>query len=462
MTNSLDINVKAIKHQQQEENKYLKKTGYAANTLKQWLESSELNSDLKNVLVTLKDNEDDLQQILNICYIVIKFSYKAVNNNFSEEWLQAIEKTFQSLDSLSSYLFQEQIPFTGLYIAKFTCLKSRNNRNEEAKECLEKAIKLSRNIEEKLEAYLTITQYYEDVSDYSKMKDSLEECENLSKSKLYYNYLAHARVLWGHYYFFQFNFRECRKNLIEAEVLLESILNQNQNKSKENTYNYRRLCDCLHYIGRTYFEEYEMVKAAEFYIKSQCLLENYQKENNLQKEALATAFYHLRLGQILENCQLLDSAKEHYLCSRDIFVKSKVSKSGLSLVNLALSNLIKHDSYIIKNKTQDSTLKKQEHQIKQVLNNSLETGYYRGYLLALLQLFLLYIKHLHIHLALPLIWKAITSDEFKKSGGLLLLYRYGKKVVFGIFYKIRFIIWLKLHSKKVLYKCPCPIHQNKQ
>ncbi len=80
----------------------------------------------------------------------------------------------------------------------------------------------------------------------------------------------------------------------------------------------------------------------------------------------------------------------------------------------------------------------------------------------MLQLFWLYVRNLKIHLALPLVWKAITSDEFKKSGGILLLYRYVRKFIFGIFYRIRFIIWLKLRYKNVIYKCPCPIHKNQQ
>lgn len=396
MTHQLEINASDIKRKQQEKNKYLKKSGYAARTLIKWLESSELDSDLNDVLVALKDNEDDLQQTLNSCLVVIKFANKAVNTNFSDEWLKAIEKVLQNVDKLP-FLVKEKISLTNLYIAKFYCTKVRNTRDEEAKKCLKKAISVSRNSEEKIEAYLNLAQYYEDVSDYSKMKNCLEECENIISQfnfalKIDDDYLAYVWILLGHYYFFQFNFRECRRILIKAKIRLKSILNQSQNKIQKNSWIYRNLSDCLHYIGRTYFEEYEMVKAAEYYIKAQTILEEYQKENNLAQEKLANAFYHLRLGQILEICQIIDSAKEHYSISRDIFTEFKVSKSGLAQVNLALANLIEYDS-TVKAKENKSTLEKQEDQIKEFLNYSLETGYYRGHLLAMLQLFWLYVNN---------------------------------------------------------------------
>lgn len=465
MAHQLEIDVDATKCEHQKQNKQQKESGSAARTLVDWLKYSEFNVDIPHVLEALKENEKDLEQTLNCCRIVIKFVNKAVKVEPSEGWLEAIEKVLLNIDkyiSSSDLPKEEKIPFTDLYIAKFSCLKVRNNRDEEAEKCLGKALELSSSREEKAEAFLTLAQYYEDVSEYNEMKNYLDKCEKLCQTKpILENYLAHVWLLLGHYYFFQFNFRHSRQNLNKARTKLESILNKTQNETQESEWTHRRLSDCLHYIGRIYNEQYELVKAAEHYIEAQRILEENQKKNRLTEEPGASAFYHLRLGQILEICKIRDHSTEHYHKSKKIFDDSGVSKSGLAQVSLALANMIE-TSPTSQSKSDKPTLKTQEVQINKAATDSLKTGYYRGYLLALLQLFWLYIRNLKFHLALPLVWKALTSDEFKKSGGVLLLYRYAKKFIFGIFYKIRFLVWLKLHSNKVLYKCPCPIHQNKQ
>ncbi len=61
----------------------------------------------------------------------------------------------------------------------------------------------------------------------------------------------------------------------------------------------------------------------------------------------------------MEICQIIDSAKYHYFISRGIFTESRVSKSGLAQVNLALANLSKYDSNV-KAKKNKSNLEKQE------------------------------------------------------------------------------------------------------
>jgi len=472
-----ELDSDATQRQYQKENKEQKDSGGSKRTLMGWLQSSEVDAaNFPSVLKVLEDNKDDLKQTLNCCRAVIKFANNSIKVEQSEAWLKATEQVLLNIDkyrSSSDLPKKEKIPFTDLYIAKFSCLKVRNNRNEEAKECLIQAIYLSSSCEEKIKAYLTLAQYYEDISEYNEMKKYLDKSEKLCQTKpILENYLAHVWLLLGHYYFFQFNFRLSMQNLMKARTKLESILKNTQNKTKESEWTYRRLSDCLHYIGRIYHEHYELVKAAEYYIKAQRILEENQKKNLLEKEPRATAFYHLRLGQILEICQIRDGAREHYDESKNIFSygvsqkdsksdNSKIVSSGSVQVYLALANMIK-DAPTSQSKSYEPTLKKQEAQIKKAEEDSLKTGYYRGYLLALLQLFWLYVRNLKFHLALPLVWKALTSDEFKKSGGVLLLYRYAKKFIFGIFYKIRFLVLLKLHSDKVLYRCHCPIHQNKQ
>jgi hypothetical protein len=391
-----------------------------------------------------------------------------------DDWLKAIHQVFQNVRTLQKVYncnTKQKIPLTDLYISKSYCLTAKKNVDLEAEKCLENAVKVSRDFtsEDFFKASLALAQYYENISEYQKMKKIIDRCytklyknEKYKGNDRFQKYLAHALLLEGHYHFFKFRFRKSRKILMEAEKIFQSLLEHftdKTDKTEESIFVHRKFNDCLHYIGRTYYEEYELAFTAKYYIKAQNILKKSQKKNGLTQEPEATAFYHLRLGQILETCKVQQDAMEHYNKSSELFQGSEI-RSGLTQVNIAKANMIKCDSnYQYENSHE--IFHKQEQQIKDNIHESKETGAYRVYLIGLLELFLLYLRNFKWHLALPLIWTAFTSDEFKKSGGVLLLYRYANKIIFNFTHKIKFIFLMAIKSDRVLYQCPCEEHKGR-
>jgi tetratricopeptide (TPR) repeat protein len=517
-----DFDLEARQREIQEKNSQQKKAGSSARTLDFWLNSSDLDADIADILHTLQDNKDDFKQLSVSCQVLIKFTNKAVQTNDDQtnqahapQWLKAIEQVVQNVQKTENLEFKihETVPLTNLYISKYRCLKTINNTfYEDSENCLKRAIETSRSSQDKqdyVEASLELAQYYEDISEYEQMKKTLAELEDLCSKDLSLEHnLARIWVFLGEYYFFQFQFNKSRKYLKQAMTKLYLLY-----KIKRYEWTPRFLSTCLHYIARTYAEEYKFTKAANFYIKAQEIIEQNRENKFLLDDVLSTAFYHLRLGQILDICKIQNSAREHYDNSEKIFKEYRVSKSGETQVKLAKSNMIKHFNiskknsssnfskevnqirdaasytlaigyyrryllahiqlfwlyvrhlifhYSVSTKNSGSSFEKEVEQIRDAASDALEIGYYRGYLLAHVQLFWLYVRNLRFHLALQTLWQAFTSDEFNKSGGFLLVYRYVKKIILGCFYKIRFIVWRKLKRDKILYRCPCSSCQNKR
>lgn len=421
-----------------------KKTEDTTKLLNTWLSETESTTDLAHVLQSLQDNRKNFEQLPTRCKVIVKFTNKALQTNQAFDWLQAIEQLLQESHEFG------RIVSTELYISKYSCLKNFKTFDSEAEDCLHRAIALSKNNEDKIKAYLMLVLYYEDISEYKKMKDVIVECEVFcKKNSIAEEYLALTLVRWGHYYFRRFNFTKSKKYFIQAQSKLELLCKQPNYQPLLRT-----LSECLHFIGRIYFEELEFIKSANFYVKSQDIVEEGCKHNSWALDIGATAFYHLRLGQVLEAAQILDSAKYHYDKSLQLFIEHNGDPSSLVHVRLALANLVENESYNLYYSAKPNS-HKQEKQIKDAAEKALKTGYRRGYLMALVQLLWLYIKTLKIHLALRVAWDIFMSNEFQNSGGLVFLLTFIYKIRLKPYYKMKLYFNKKFRPNKVLRICPC-------
>ncbi|MFE1747477.1 hypothetical protein [Coleofasciculus sp. H7-2] len=417
-----------------------KKTGDIAKLLNIWLSEAESRTDLAHVLQSLQDNRKDSEQLPTRCKIIVKFINKALQTNQGFDWLQATDRLLQDYHE-----FGKVVP-ADLYISKYYCLKTFNNFDSEAEDCLHRAIVLSKTHEEKIKAYFVLSLYYEDISEYKKMKDVLLKCEAFCREESRSEeYLARTWVLLGHYYFRRFNFAESKNYFTQAQSKLELLC-----KHQNYKWLLRTLSECLHFLGRIYFEEYEFIKSVNFYVKSQKILEEGCNQNSLTLDIGATAFYHLRLGQVLEAAQIKESVKYHYDKSLQLFIERNADPSSLVHVNLALANLVENESCLARD-----NYYKQEKQIKNAAEKALKTGYHRGYLMALVQLLPLYMKNLKIYLALKVVWDILMSNEFHKSGGIIFLLAFIYKIGLKLYHQIKFNFYKKFRPNKILRRCPC-------
>jgi len=407
-----------------------KKPQDSAKLLNIWLSETETSVDLAHIFQSLQDNRKNIEQLQKCSDVIVKFTNKACQTNRAMELLLAIEYLIQDYDD-----FEKRIP-ANLYISKYNCLKHCENLDLEAEDCLHKAITLSLSETERINCYLLLSLYYEDISEYKKMKILLIECKNFCiKYPENEELLVRTWVCLGHYYFYKFNFIKSKKYFNQATIKLELLCNQQAYK-----WLLRTLSDCLHYLSRIYFEEHNFIKSAKFLLKSQNVLEASCQANNLTPDVGATAFYHLRLGQLLEASQLQYSAKYHFDECRRRFNDRGNGSSTLVHVNLALANLIKNESRDIKYNFQ-----KEEEQLKYSAKQALVKGYSRGYLMALVQLLSLYKNNIKLHLLIKVVWDILVSKEFYNLGGIFFLISY-----------IHHKLYIKFRPNQILLICPCP------
>jgi len=409
--------------------KRLNKSEDSARLLISWLTKSELNVELAHVFQSLEDNRKKIEQLPVCSEVIAKFTHKACQTNRAGELLQAIEKVLQDYQEFG------EVVTAKLYLAKHDCLKRFKTLNSEAEECVYRAITVSKNDTEKIKSYLVLALYYENISEYNKMKNSLFKCNLFcNKNPIHEDILAHSLLLFGHYYFYKFQFSKSKEYLNKARIKLELLCQQQRDKEL-----LRNLSECLHYINRIYFEEHNFIQSAKFLLNAQSVLEETYQENNLTLDFEATAFYNLRLGQLLEACQIRGSAKYHFDECRKLFNNLGNGSSSLVHVNLALANLIESESHDI-----EENFQKEEEQIKYSAKEAIQKGYSRGYLMALIQLLTLYKKHLKIHLLIKVIWDILASKEFYNLGGIFFLKDY-------FYHKIK----IKFRPIQFLSECPC-------
>jgi hypothetical protein len=401
----------------------------SSRLLKSWLTESELNVDLAHVFQSLEDNRKKSEQLSVCSDVIAQFTHKACQTNRTEELLQAIEKLLQDYQEFGEAVTAK------LYLAKHDCLKRFDTFDPEAEECINRAITVSKNDTEKIQAYLALALYQENISEYNKMKNALLKCNlfcNINPS--HEDILAHSLLLSGHYYFYKFQFSKSKEYLNKARIKLELLCQQQRDKKL-----LRLLSECLHYMSRIYFEEHDFIQSSAFLLNAQSLLEETYHENNLTLDFEATAFYHLRLGHVLEACQIQDSAKYHFDKCRKLFNNLGNGSSSLVHVKLALANLIESESHNIK-----QSFQKEEEQIKDAAQQSLDKGYSRGYLMALVQLLSLYKKNRKIHLLIKVVWDILVSKELHNLGGIFFLKSY-------TYHKLH----VKFRPIHILSECPC-------
>lgn len=417
------------------------------------LQKSELEIDLENVITALRNNYDKHQDLQIRSQLLIQFMEKALQIlGTAQVWLDEIEKV---IDEYENNFVNSP---ANLYCAKFKCLKVLSLSGYKVEACIHKALALETNPDSKIDYQLELAMYYENTSQYQKMKKILDRCEiscrqnpNLDKQ------LARTWLYLGHYYFYRFQFDKAADYMEKSREILLKIFRDKRDKAEKEIW--KLLNNCFHYLGRVYFSQYDFVRASKFYIKAQEFVEKAHQRYALENDFGATAFYHLRLGQALEACQLIDRANYHYNKSRDIFVECE-NLSGQMHVYLTLANLIGSqidDTAVSPKDNFDKRVK----QIRQVADNAKERGYDRGYLESLLRLFLLYLQHFKIWDLTKLCFEIVANAEFYKfifSNPVLLISKLQFAVgLYGMgpYHGARLYYRKKRKPQTIITVCPC-------
>ena len=423
-----------------------KKTDATNRVLKLWLQENETNANLEHIIQALENSQKEIKSLSDRLEIVLKFTHKAVQENQAWAWRGQIEQILQELQDI------KKSPPAQLYICKFNCVAVFQTHNKEAEAILCKAVELSKDKIEEATCYLGLARYYDSISEYTKIKKMLTKCERLCAESDSGKLFADILLEQGRYHLQMYNLKVAQQYFIKSKELLEEL------DFDEDLKIIKMRSACLHYLGRISFERCDFPASARYYIKAQKLIDDTVRTHNAIQDVGTKAFYHLRLGQTLEACQILHSAKYHYLTSRNIFLDSTVSSTGLAQVELSLANLIGENPGL--ETSLRSSFKEQESQLKEALDLASSNGYQRGHSLALLKLVWFYIRKSRFHLVVLMAPKILSSREIWNSGQIKRIIILGYKSSFGLYglglyhrFVLRYLRWTG--NNKFLLECPC-------
>ncbi len=427
-----------------ERRKSIKKQGLSKRVLESWMDEDETSVNLDHILQILQNNRNDFETLEIRDTLLVKLQEMAVQTNRGYEWLQAINELIEEYKKLKKY------PSYTLYIAKYRCLNQVNNFAPEIESSLSEAINSTKNEQEIIDIYVYVSLYYNFISQYKKAESLLLTCEKLSL-KINSDYcLSMTWTYMGVHYYSQFNFDKAKRYLILA--IEKSDITSKKADLKTINILLRQLNTCLHYLGRIALVEDDFCRAAEYYIKAENKLNEWRKASNIVEPIGSIAYYHLRMGELLEACRLYTSAEFHYQKSRVMFNEIMVL-TGLAQVELALAGLSRN-------------FKIQETQILDAAHKSLRIGYVRGEAMALFSLLKLYIKHLKIVDALKTFYKILRSQEVRnltnQNHVTFFIINIVVRIIKSIFSNgLNFRLKRNKSIPKMIYRCPCPDPQCK-
>lgn len=422
--------------------KSIKEQGLSKRVLESWLDEDEISMDLDHILQILQNNRYNVETLQTRKILLVKLQEMANQTNRTYEWLQVIN------EFIEEYRQSGISPSHNLYIAKYRCLNQINGVTPEVDDSLSEIIASAINEQDTINIYIYLSEYYTATSQYKKAESILLKSEKLALKISSDYYLSMIWANLGIHYYSQFDFERTKKYLNLAIDKLDIVC---QEKDAKTVYDLlRKSSTCIHYLGRVALVENNFYRAAEYYVMSQNKLEECKIKTNIVEPTGATAFYHLRMGELLEASQLYESAEFHYQKSRVMF-NEIMAVTGIAQAEMALAGLSRN-------------FKIQEKQILDAAGKSLKIGYYRGEAMALFSLLKLYIKHRKMITALKTFYKILRSQEVRNLTNQTHVTFFIVNLVLGIAKSIVSNVSnnLKPRSKKkkstpeMIYRCPCP------
>lgn len=402
--------------------------------LERYLKSSEEDTLIDDVFASIENNLKDPDALEKCNLVLNRFTYKAIQTNYSDKWLQIIDKLISAHENFNIKISSQ------IYISKSLCLGQFSTLNPNIEKCLHKAKSLSGNYLENIEALIRLAYYYDGVSMYTQMEEVLLEAESLCKIHLgQHIYTAEVWCALGCLNFIIFNLNRAKK-YFEKSLNILNYLEINDDNSILTIKFAKVYNTCFHYLGRIKLENHCFKDCIDLYIQSEAKLIDFCRNNAMTQDFGATAFYHLRIAQVLDICGLTNYADYHYQQSKHYFEKENPFPSGLSQITLAIS--------------------KQEEEIKKAIKQNAQIGYGRGYLMASIKLFMIYCKTLKFHLAFVLIGKIFFELFTNKSINFRYIFILLKQIFLssyglGIYTRIKVMQLKMLKSDKILTICPC-------
>ena len=178
-----------------------------------------------------------------------------------------------------------------LLLSKVEYLRLTDTESADKERALETAQQAAQNPTEEMKVLLKLIQYHIDSSQYQLAEATCQRAAEVIKANVeVQRYSAKISDLLGITYFYRFKPRTARHHLEEA-------CQAGARDDDEHT-----LGEALHYLGRIAMDEGDFAAAMRFLIDG-----NQHQPDNLAD----TAWYHLRLGNLLVKSGLAQEARDH-------------------------------------------------------------------------------------------------------------------------------------------------------
>lgn len=352
-----------------------------------------------------------------------------------------------------------------LYLVKANLLRLDKLEDPERETALQDARKYAQatnNKEDQIKVLVALAEYYLETSRYKKSIQVCHDCEKLIRDNSQLKkHLPEVLTRLGMNYTILLNLELAKANLLQALELAKANLLQakghlernlvEQDEQGENGNEYsseRIMATTLHYLGRIAAAKGNLEEAMTYYI------EGNRYQQMCPEELSATAFYHLRLGELLISASLLDQARDHLQISQELFDKIHYSSSGRVQVAHAWATIY----------SKKGDYKRAKEYIIRAIEDARKRGFSRGQLLCSVDLFWLELKHFHILHTLNAFLQAMKTwyrTELLRGEGFFLLGKYLFQVVsttFKLLWHSQYFAMKSASLKTSLSKCVCPMH----
>ena len=302
---------------------------------------------------------------------------------------------------------------------------------------------------------MRLAEYYTEVSQYKKSLDACYECECViesdgSKEEDLHRYMPRVQTNIGMNYTSLFRYEMARRHFLQAKSLLEQDPMTLQGEQREQSIypGKRTMATILHYLGRIAEATGNLQEAIAFYVEG----DRYQQM--CPRELSASAFYHLRLGELLTSAHLLEQARYHIRISQTMFDDIDFSSSGRVLVGLAWASIY----------SQEGKYTEAKRSIQLAQKEAKEKKYPRGELLCYVKLFWLELWYRHMLLAVYTLLEAmiVASRGELRRGGLSVLKWYLSQVLLTPIKLLQHSPHSVMGAKTFhvpLTGCGCPVHR---
>jgi tetratricopeptide (TPR) repeat protein len=397
--------------------------------------------EIENLVAWLRESVGDISIVdIDLFSEYITLFVQLVVNVGDQGDIQIQEDLDRAFDEAIEFFVKNKRSPVDLYLARDVHLSKSNNEIKDREVMLKNALSLSFiSPGDRIRAMLTLAQYYTAISEYDLAESIFLQCQQfLEEHPEEDMYRCRFLTLRGANYF------SSSQNRKQAEMLLRQACQLIEQYPEELDV-IRATSTAYHYLARLAEARGDLPESLRLHIIAK------EYHERCPEELGATAFIHLRIGEILTHARAFDHARDHMLESHRLFRIMRDRGSGWAQVHLGFAML----------EAAQGQHKIAEYNLMKAVQISRGCHYVPGEFLGLGLLLVSYTQSLRLiaaFLTLCSIAATIIRRELQEFGRYRLFSRFISQMsrtirrITGVFHA------KQRAAQNRLLHCPCPLH----